>query len=514
MSDRTKSEAAKSEEWFQAESSPVDEEKDGMPVGEAASPNHERHTPQLPREIRAVRDGQNYHHKGRNIIVALDGTGDQFDSDNSNIVHLVSCLKKSDPSQVSYYQSGIGTYDGGGLSNGMNAAVDMAVGSGLGVHIRDAYRYLMQTYKEGDKICLFGFSRGAYTARCLAGMIHKVGLLPAHNVAQVPFAYQYYKDDSDEGWKMSADFKKTFSINVNVYFVGVFDSVASVGFIPRKLPLSSTPTNRSVYFRHAMALDERRAKFKACRYRERTGFGSKAEWKVMAEEGDASSVSTDVHEVWFTGCHADVGGGAVKNEVRHKLSQIPLRWMIRQCFECNTGIIFKTHRLAEEGIDVHTLWPLYTKLPNPGELPPPDIAERHKKGELGPIERRASVLEPVKKDEPMGMHHVNLYDDKEKRKLSQNWIPEQIEDYFDGISDINDQLKVGKSWWILEFWPVKVRFWKNEEWVKKVTLNRGRHRCAQEAKPNLHWTVEQRMHVLGYENKVRTDGKSVWTTVV
>ena len=77
MSDRTKSEAAKSDEWFQAESSPVDEEKDGMPMGEAASPNHERHTPQLPREIRAVRDGKNYHHRGRNIIVALDGTGDK-----------------------------------------------------------------------------------------------------------------------------------------------------------------------------------------------------------------------------------------------------------------------------------------------------------------------------------------------------------------------------------------------------------------------------------------------------
>lgn len=156
----------------------------------------------------------------------------------------MSCLKKSDPSQVTYYQSGIGTYDGGGLSNGINAAVDMAVGSGLGVHIRDAYKFLMQTFKEGDKISMIGFSRGAYTARCLAGMVHKVGLLPAHNQDQVPFAYEYYKDDTEAGWKMSADFKKTFCMNVNVHFVGVFDSVGSIGFIPRKLPLSSTPTNR------------------------------------------------------------------------------------------------------------------------------------------------------------------------------------------------------------------------------------------------------------------------------
>jgi uncharacterized protein (DUF2235 family) len=143
------------------------------------------------------------------MLTPTTGTGDKFDGDNSNIVHLVSCLKKDHPSQVTYYQSGIGTYDGGGLSNGLSAAADMAVGSGLGVHIQDAYRFLMQTYREGDKICLFGFSRGAYTARCLAGMLHKVGLLPAHNMAQLPFAYHFYKMDSAEGWRMSADVSAT-----------------------------------------------------------------------------------------------------------------------------------------------------------------------------------------------------------------------------------------------------------------------------------------------------------------
>jgi uncharacterized protein (DUF2235 family) len=73
----------------------------------------------------------------------------KFDNDNSNIVHLVGCLKKSSPNQVTYYQSGIGTYDGGGLSNGFNAAVDMAVGSGLGVHIKGMYgsqRYIRPSH--------------------------------------------------------------------------------------------------------------------------------------------------------------------------------------------------------------------------------------------------------------------------------------------------------------------------------------------------------------------------------
>jgi uncharacterized protein (DUF2235 family) len=91
-------------------------------------------------------------------------TSDRFDNDNSNVVHFVSCLKKHTKSeQVTYYQSGIGTYDKGGLQAGIGAAMDMAVGSGLGLHIKDAYRFLMQNYHEGDKICLLGFSRGAYT---------------------------------------------------------------------------------------------------------------------------------------------------------------------------------------------------------------------------------------------------------------------------------------------------------------------------------------------------------------
>lgn len=289
----------------------------------------------LPRNIPAYKDAKEHEHQeGRTIVVCLDGTGDRFDNDNSNIVSLVSCLKKSSKKQITYYQAGIGTYSRTGLQSGFSAAMDMAIGSELGMHVRDAYHFLMHTYKEGDKICLFGFSRGAYTARCVAGMVHKVGLLPPRNIAQIPFAYDFYKDDSVNGWKMSADFKKTFCINVNIYFVGVFDSVASVGFIPRTLPLSTTPTNKPRYFRHALALDERRAKFKPCRYQYKD-FSKPENQKYVQGRKEHSSKSgiepseppfdCDVSEVWFAGAHADVGGGAMKNEERHKLSNIPLR---------------------------------------------------------------------------------------------------------------------------------------------------------------------------------------------
>lgn len=224
----------------------------------------------------------------------------------------------------------------------------------------------------------------------------------------MPFAYQFYKDDTDEGWEMSAEFKRTFCIDVNVYFVGVFDCVASVGFVPRKLPLSSTPSSKTGHFRHAISLDERRSKFKPCLWRRvqasegqqhndarvkaadeakkqsngmlrraSTGFSGKEKGQTAVQQANGKPKQskeneskaeqmlrkgtgkvykqTDVLEVWFMGCHADVGGGAVKNKERHKLSQIPLRWMIRQCFECDTGIIFSAAALAEIGLDVSTL---------------------------------------------------------------------------------------------------------------------------------------------------------------
>lgn len=142
--------------------------EEATPTMTSVSSEQTHNVPQLPQTIHAIKDSS-VPILGRTLIICLDGTGDKFDNDNSNVVNFVACLKKDDPSQVTYYQSGIGTYDGAGLTNGISASLDMAVGSGLGIHIRDAYMFLMQNYREGDRICLLGFSRGAYTVRCLAG---------------------------------------------------------------------------------------------------------------------------------------------------------------------------------------------------------------------------------------------------------------------------------------------------------------------------------------------------------
>ncbi|EPQ62323.1 BgtA-20863 [Blumeria graminis f. sp. tritici] len=515
-------------------------------------------TTKLPPSIQAVQDSNNAG-KTRTLIICLDGTGDQFDDDNSNVVNFVACLKKDDPNQITYYQSGIGTYNEHGLKNGISAAIDMSVGSGLGIHIKDAYRFLMQNYREGDKICLFGFSRGSYTVRCLAGMLHKVGLLPAHNSAQINFAYNFYKNDSAEGWKMSREFKKTFCADVNVYFVGVWDCVASVGFIPRKLPFSKSPTNSIGFFRHAMALDEHRSKFKVCHFahsdpasipsnartsRNRRHYLPKALRKsdrkpekkddankeksntftmkrvltfpqLGKEEDDQekleaefekscqkSSPPTDVLEVWFCGGHADVGGGAVKNWERHVLARIPLRWMIRQCFECNTGILFKTSSLAETGIDIHSVWPVYKAQERPRVGPSPDHMNKYAEGGFPPLQRRPALM------------GIEL--DEEGTKLSPgDLLPEQTEDYFDALAPINDQLKLARMWWLLEFWPVKIRI-QNEAsdgWKKVVRLNLGSHRAVRELEPKMHWTVEQRIIEKGYKMHSNVDRNAIWKVV-
>lgn len=418
----------------------------------------------------------------------------------------------------------------------------------------------MQNYRDGDRICLFGFSRGAYTVRCLAGMLHKIGLLPASNISQINFAYNFYKENSNNSKSLAEGFKKTFCTHVDVYFVGVWDCVASVGFIPRKLPFSKSPTNSIRHFRHAMALDEHRAKFKVChwsqqnptdlgnvkrrqtldltpsgRFRRRLGLkrtpamadggdgpgndtrrgsqgGDSFESKFASqEEADRRNLyfEADVLEVWFMGCHADVGGGAVKNDCRHMLSRIPLRWMIRQCFECNTGILFDTARLAEYGMDVHTLWPVYKPPSKPASGPPSALLEKYNRKILAPIHRRSVFL-------PIGPEDKKIKDAPTVEDLNYILPSEGHEDYFDALERCNDMLRESKAWWILEAWPIKVRVLARDgmSWEKRVRLNLGRYRAIRDDDPKMHWTVQHAIDQEKYTLRNRCTRSVSWAEVV
>lgn len=159
-------------------------------------------------------------------MLCFDGTTDLF-ARGTNVVQLMSFLKRDDyTQQVVYYQSGIGTYL---PPNRLMPVVrlvlrllDDAFAWDLDDHVMGGYRFLMQNWLRGDRIMLFGFSRGAYTARALAGMLEKVGLLPRGNNEQVPYAYKMYKRTDAQGWSESDDFKKTMSNPVTVDFVGVW----------------------------------------------------------------------------------------------------------------------------------------------------------------------------------------------------------------------------------------------------------------------------------------------------
>ncbi|KAF8873318.1 hypothetical protein BD779DRAFT_1570398 [Infundibulicybe gibba] len=197
----------------------------------------------------------------------------------------------------------------------------------------------MQNYRSGDKICL-----------ALAGMIYKVGLLPPDNAEQLDFAYSVYEEIDEAGSRLGSQFKRTFSRSVMIDFIGVWDTVSSIGIIPQSLPYSTHNDGVKV-FRHALALDERRVSFRpsvwgepiAVReelndepFVEGRGETSRDDWVYRSPD------STHVKEVWFAGCHSDIGGGSPpedEEEPRAGLSNIPLRWMIKECFLAAPGMI-------------------------------------------------------------------------------------------------------------------------------------------------------------------------------
>ncbi|KAF9473886.1 hypothetical protein BDN70DRAFT_937075 [Pholiota conissans] len=438
------------------------------------------------------------HHLHRTLVLCFDGTGDQFDDDNSNIVNFLSMLKKDTPrQQLVYYQAGIGTYTIPQIAKPMMAKVhkimDSMVGVHLDAHVMGGYEFLMQNYEAGDKIFLFGFSRGAYTARALAGMIHKVGLLPRDNHQQVPFAYKMYSREDEMGWRQSSAFKKAFSIDVDIELIGVWDTVGSVGVIPKRLPF--TTFNIHVKnFRHALALDEHRIRFKPNFFNRPThdemALGLK--WgelhrlhqkphkrKSMREleqqyNQHGGQHYTDVEEVWFSGCHCDVGGGAVKNEIRNNLARISLCWMIRECFKLNTGIMFHRDAFNIIGMDPASLYP-------------------HVKERPPPVSKFSSSPPPY---ERKGMHLVGA-----NGTLGEidDFVNEEEEDLADALSDQNDMLKKKHYWWILECIPQQIRFQKDDDsWVRKLSINCGHGRVIPKQRMEgvkLHRTVKLRMEM-------------------
>ncbi|EZF28583.1 hypothetical protein H109_03548 [Trichophyton interdigitale MR816] len=228
----------------------------------------------------------------KTLVLCFDGTGNKFSGTeaDSNVLKIFRMLDSSQGDQFHYYQPGIGTYVSSAtfsntgfyarVKSAMVKAKDSAVGSSFADHVMAGYRFLMRYYAPGDNMYFFGFSRGAYIARFLAEMIDYVGLLTAGNEELVRFAWKNYakwqqrdgKGDEyhDEKLKMynyMKAFRETFSRPVNpVRFIGIFDTVNSVprfesAWMQRsKFPYTAKTSARVI--RHAVGIDERRAKFR------------------------------------------------------------------------------------------------------------------------------------------------------------------------------------------------------------------------------------------------------------
>lgn len=251
---------------------------------------------------------------GKNIVVCLDGTGNQFQEDNTNVVKLFRVLKRSPDEQVVYYDPGVGTLADPDykttLVRKLNRLRGLAFGAGLQRNIGEAYGYLMDIYEPGDTVMLFGFSRGAYTARALAGFLHGCGLLDRGCQNLIPYAMKLFARRKVD-FKVLQKFKSTYGQAVPVHFLGLWDSVSTLGWIHDPVFLPFTTNNPSVdVVRHALAIDERR------------GFFQPVPW------GDKYQDKQDIDEVWFAGVHSDIGGGYP--EAESGLAKIALDWMARE----------------------------------------------------------------------------------------------------------------------------------------------------------------------------------------
>ncbi|KIX09560.1 uncharacterized protein Z518_00640 [Rhinocladiella mackenziei CBS 650.93] len=234
------------------------------------------------------------HARQKNVFVlCFDGTGNKFSGTetDSNILKLYRMLDRTDVSMYTFYQPGIGTYITshsmqttstlGKIRSWYTKAKDSAVGSSFADHVMGGYKFLMRYYSCEDDLYFFGFSRGAYTARFLAEMLDHIGLLSAGNEELIRFAWKTYakwaartNDGSDgakrkevEQYEFMRGFRETFSRPVRrIRFLGLFDTVNSVprfesAWMQRsKFPYTARSSAKVI--RHAVSIDERRAKFR------------------------------------------------------------------------------------------------------------------------------------------------------------------------------------------------------------------------------------------------------------
>lgn len=311
---------------------------------------------------------------GRRLVLCLDGTWNKRD-DNTNIFHLYNLVanRGSDGKhQVKHYFRGVGT----GVLDHVSGGV---FGFGLDQNIREAYEWLIENYEEGDEIFLFGFSRGAFTARSLCGLLSNCGLLrpgapltttqlfegygrmrpkpglvgrisnlfgskrlafrPLYQLLRLRYSAKD-KGNETEFWNSLSQAERwllRYTRSIHIQCIGVFDTVGSMGvdalgihwLRTQKWAFHNTNPNRVI--RHgfqALAIDENRANFAHITWNK--FIPNDASEQQKQEDYRSKLGESDIHQRWFVGAHANIGGGYSTNP----LSLFPLAWMM----ECAAGL--------------------------------------------------------------------------------------------------------------------------------------------------------------------------------
>ncbi len=261
----------------------------------------------------------------KRIIICCDGTWNEPDTDPTNVTKLVRSIKPQAADgkhQVVFYDQGIGTGDA------MDKFFGGAFGYGMEQNVLDGYRFLVHNYQLGDELYFLGFSRGAFTARALVGLVHSVGLIEKDGLDRLKTAYHYYRTAPDK--RPPSQYEDNYKPDIQM--VGVFDTVGALGAPTRLLGKLTRPwvgfynTHISPLVKHAyhaLALDERRGPFTPDLW---TG-----------------SLNSDqyMEQCWFAGAHSDIGGGYEKCG----LSDITLQWMISKAR--NLGLDFNQDYLQQ-----------------------------------------------------------------------------------------------------------------------------------------------------------------------
>jgi uncharacterized protein (DUF2235 family) len=278
----------------------------------------------------------------KRLVLCCDGTWNTADQEHdgrpcpTNVTRFALGLAERGGDgldQRVYYQRGLGTSPGERLRGG-------AFGVGLSRHVQEAYRFLVEHFEPGDEIFLLGFSRGAYIARSTAGLVRNCGILRREHEGRLRDAYDLYRSRAVRPRDLESQlFRRSFSHETRIRFLGVWDTVGSLGIPSLGLGLSTLLNHRWEFHDtrlsstvdaayQALAIDEGRRPF------------APTLW-----EHDSVTGRPDVEQVWFSGDHSDVGGGHATSE----LADITLLWMVDRARSCGLAFREDAYRRPADG---------------------------------------------------------------------------------------------------------------------------------------------------------------------